>query len=171
MLSIRGTNFIAHWAYGEQILSHAEHTGNRFHRMLSMRGNVIKVEYLGRIEYDFQKSRVTGPWDHKDSVSAKKVKKNISCLCTFKSIHTLYFTIRRTERNFVSTVAIRCEKQYKSIKTNKFLFLILNLTITNLFLTYLMYFIGNCHKYFQCIDSNTICFYDCDGGLGNINYY
>jgi hypothetical protein len=34
----------------------------------------LKVEYLGRIEYDFQKSRVTGPWDHKVSVS---------CLCTF----------------------------------------------------------------------------------------
>jgi hypothetical protein len=42
MLSIRGTNFIAHWAYGELISSHAEHTGNRFHRMLSMRGNVWK---------------------------------------------------------------------------------------------------------------------------------
>ncbi len=40
MLSIRGTNFIAHWAYGELISSHAEHTGNRFHCMLSMRGNV-----------------------------------------------------------------------------------------------------------------------------------
>jgi hypothetical protein len=36
---------------------------------------MLKVEYLGRIEYDFQKSRVTGPWDHKDSVSAKTVKK------------------------------------------------------------------------------------------------
>jgi hypothetical protein len=42
----------------------------------------LKVEYLGRIENDFQKSRVTGTWDHKDSVSAKKVKKKISCLCT-----------------------------------------------------------------------------------------
>jgi hypothetical protein len=40
MLSIRGTNFNAHWAYGELIPSHAEHAGNRFHRMLSMRGNV-----------------------------------------------------------------------------------------------------------------------------------
>ena len=40
MLSIRGTNFIAHWAYGELISSHAEHTWNRFHRMLSIRGNV-----------------------------------------------------------------------------------------------------------------------------------
>jgi hypothetical protein len=39
--------------------------------MLSMRGG-LKVEYLSRIEYDFQKSRVTGPWDHKVSVSAKK---------------------------------------------------------------------------------------------------
>jgi hypothetical protein len=34
----------------------------------------LKVEYLGKIEFDFQKSRVTGPWDHKVSVSAKKVK-------------------------------------------------------------------------------------------------
>jgi hypothetical protein len=74
MLCIRGTNFIAHWAYAERISSHAEHMRNRFHRMLSMRG---KVEYLGRIEYDFQKSRVTGPWDHMVSVSAKKVKKNV----------------------------------------------------------------------------------------------
>ncbi len=67
MLSIRGTNFIAHWAYGELISSHAEHTGNRFYCMLSMRR-------LDRIEYDFQKSRA-GPWDHKDLVSAKKSKK------------------------------------------------------------------------------------------------
>jgi hypothetical protein len=43
----------------------------------------LKVKYLGRIEYDVQKSRVTGPWDHKDLVSAKKLK-TISCLCTFK---------------------------------------------------------------------------------------
>jgi hypothetical protein len=35
----------------------------------------LKVEYLGRIKYDYQKSRVTGPWDDKDSVSAKKVFK------------------------------------------------------------------------------------------------
>ncbi len=57
----------------------AEHTQNEFHRWLSMRETIsslaedtrkcMKVEYLGRIEYDFQKSRVTGPWDHKDSVS------------------------------------------------------------------------------------------------------
>ncbi len=40
MLSIRGTNLIAHWAYAERISSMAEPTRNRFHRMLSMRGNV-----------------------------------------------------------------------------------------------------------------------------------
>ncbi len=62
-LSIRGTTFIACWAYAEPISSHAEHAGK-----------CLKVEYLGRIEYDFQKSRVTGPWNHKVSVSAKKVK-------------------------------------------------------------------------------------------------
>jgi hypothetical protein len=50
-------------AYAERILSHTEHTRNEFHRMLSILG----------IEYDFQKSRVTGPWDHMSSVSAKKV--------------------------------------------------------------------------------------------------
>jgi hypothetical protein len=38
------------------------------------RRKCFKVEYLGRTEYDFQKSRVTGPWDHKVSVSAKKIK-------------------------------------------------------------------------------------------------
>jgi hypothetical protein len=56
----------------EPISSHAEHARK-----------CLKVEYLGRIEYEFKKSRVTGPWDHKDSVSAKKVFKKISCLCTF----------------------------------------------------------------------------------------
>jgi hypothetical protein len=35
----------------------------------------LKVEYLGLIKYDFEKSRVTGPWDQKVSVSAKKDKK------------------------------------------------------------------------------------------------
>ncbi len=42
----------------------------------------LKVEYLSRIEYDFQKSRVTGPWDQKVSVSAKnkKIKKNHACV-------------------------------------------------------------------------------------------
>jgi hypothetical protein len=37
MLSIRGNDFIACWAYAEPISSHAEHTRNEFPRMLSQR--------------------------------------------------------------------------------------------------------------------------------------
>jgi hypothetical protein len=124
ILSIRGNDFIAHWAYDELISPHTEHTPNEFSRMLCQRKNVnifymysyagqrgkwfyrtlskqgndlnagwaykkmisslteqtrkcLKVEYLGRIDYNFQKSRVTGLWDQKDSVSAKKVFKKI----------------------------------------------------------------------------------------------
>jgi hypothetical protein len=73
-LSIRGTNSIACWAYWEPISSHAEHARK-----------CLKVEYLGRIEYDFQKSRVTGFWEHKDSVSAKKVKKKFHACVPLKS--------------------------------------------------------------------------------------
>ncbi len=36
---------------------------------------MFKSRISRQIEYNFQKSRVTGPWDHKVSVSAKKVKK------------------------------------------------------------------------------------------------
>jgi hypothetical protein len=39
-----------------------------------MRNFYKKVEYLGHIEYDFQKSHVTGPLDHKVLVSKKKLK-------------------------------------------------------------------------------------------------
>ncbi len=67
-LSIRGNDLNAGWAYEEMISSLTEHTRQ-----------CLKVEYLGRIEYDFKKSRVTGPRDLKDSVSSKKRKnkKNI----------------------------------------------------------------------------------------------
>ncbi len=37
MLSTRGNNFIACWAYTELILSYTEHTRNKFPRMLSQR--------------------------------------------------------------------------------------------------------------------------------------
>jgi hypothetical protein len=40
----------------------------------------LKVEYLSRIKYDFQNSCVTGPWDHKDLISAKKYKKIHACV-------------------------------------------------------------------------------------------
>jgi hypothetical protein len=57
----------------EPISSHAEHARK-----------CLKVEYFGRSEYDFQKSRVTGPWDHKVSVSAKKVKKKFHACVPLK---------------------------------------------------------------------------------------
>ncbi len=75
-LSIRGTNFIACWAYWEPISSHAEHARK-----------CLKVKYIGRIEYDFQKSRVTGPWDHKVSVSAKKVLKKFHACVPLNRLH------------------------------------------------------------------------------------
>ncbi len=94
-LSLRGNDFIAHWAYEEQIFAHVRPAVKVFtyKSMLSIRGThfiagwvyaerisslaeltqkCLKVEYLDRIEYDFQKSRATGPGYHKVSVSAKK---------------------------------------------------------------------------------------------------
>jgi hypothetical protein len=54
----------------EPISSHAEHAWK-----------CLKVEYLGRIKNDFQKSRVTDPWDHKVQISAKKyLKKFHACV-------------------------------------------------------------------------------------------
>jgi hypothetical protein len=87
MLSIRGNDFIACWAYAEPISSHAEQSRK-----------CLKVEYLARIKYNFQKSRVTGPWDHKVSVSAKKVKKKFhACvpLISFVSFITLLHALQR----------------------------------------------------------------------------
>jgi hypothetical protein len=36
-----------------------------------------RIQYIGQIEYDLQKSRITGPWDRKDSVSEKENEKKI----------------------------------------------------------------------------------------------
>ncbi len=86
MLSIRGTNFIAHWAYAERISSHAEHTRNRFHRMLSMRGKCLKVEYLGPIFKNtiFKNLVLQDLGTIWFRFLQKKSSKKISCLCTFK---------------------------------------------------------------------------------------
>ncbi len=53
----------------EMISSHPEHPRK-----------CLKVKYLGQIKYDIKKSRVTGPWDHTVSVSAKKLKKIHACV-------------------------------------------------------------------------------------------
>ncbi len=85
MLSIRGTNFIAHWAYAEQISLHAEHTRNRFHRMLSMRGNFkSRISRPNRIW--FSKISCYEPLGPYGFVFCKKSQKKISCLCTFKRL-------------------------------------------------------------------------------------
>jgi hypothetical protein len=58
-------------------------------------GKCLKVEYLDRIEYDFQKSRVTGPWDHKDSVSAEKFHAYVLLIFDHKqeAMETVYIAI------------------------------------------------------------------------------
>jgi hypothetical protein len=44
------------------------------------------------MEYDFQKSRVTGPWEYKVSVSAKKVKKKLhACVPLKKEKNYIYY--------------------------------------------------------------------------------
>ncbi len=43
LLSIRGNNFIAHWAYEEKISSHTEHTPNEFSLMLNQHSNFDSV--------------------------------------------------------------------------------------------------------------------------------
>ncbi len=53
----------------EMISSHPEHTRK-----------CLKVKYLGQIEYDIKKSRVTGPWDHTFRFLQKKLKKNHACV-------------------------------------------------------------------------------------------
>ncbi len=71
MLSIRGTILFAHLAYRELISWHAEHARKCF----------LKVKYLGWIEYDFQKSRVTGLWTIRFRFLQKKyIKKFHDCV-------------------------------------------------------------------------------------------
>ncbi len=66
-LSIRGKDFIAHWAYAEMFKSRISRSNQiRFSKISCYRP-------LGLCA-----------WDQKDSVSAKKVFNKISCLCTFK---------------------------------------------------------------------------------------
>jgi hypothetical protein len=102
MLSIRGNDY----PFQKHHSNYAEHTRNEFHRWLSLRGThfiagcayeqmisslaeqtrkCLKVEYLGRIEYNFQKPRGTGPWDYKVPVYAKKVKKTFKTHKCFPS--------------------------------------------------------------------------------------
>jgi hypothetical protein len=68
MLSILGTDFIACWACAEMFKS--------------------RISRPNRIR--FSKSRVTGPWDHKVSVSAKKVKKKFHACVPLTRVIAVY---------------------------------------------------------------------------------
>ncbi len=81
-------------AYAERILSHTEHTRNEVHRMLSIHGTDF-IAYWACAE--MFKSRISRPNRIRFSKIwycrplgpygfgfCKKVKKKISCLCTFK---------------------------------------------------------------------------------------
>ncbi len=94
MLRIRGTNFIGGWAYAKWISLHAEHTRNRFHRMLSMRGNVWKSNISAESNTIFKIScyRPLGPYGFG---FCKKVLKK-SCLCTFKQPPPPPFSVLHT---------------------------------------------------------------------------
>ncbi len=88
MLSIRGTSFIAHWAYRELISWHSEHTGNQFHRMLSMRGNVWKSNISTKSNTIFKNLVLQALGTIRFRFLQKKSKK-MSCLCTFKNSSTV----------------------------------------------------------------------------------
>ncbi len=75
MLSIRGNDFIAHWAYEEMILSHTEHTPNEFLRMFSQRKNVNSfymysyAEHTGKWYYrtlSIRGNDFIAPWAYKE---------------------------------------------------------------------------------------------------------
>ncbi len=72
MLSIRGNDFIAHWAYEETISSHTEHTPNEFLRMLSQRNNDNSFSMYSYAEH-------TGKWFYRTlSIRGNVYKSNIS---------------------------------------------------------------------------------------------
>ncbi len=84
MLSIRGNDFIAPWAYEEIIKTLAEHTRKYFIADWAYM-EMFKSRISRRNRIWFSKiSWALCSRDYKDSVSAINVFKKISCLCTFK---------------------------------------------------------------------------------------
>ncbi len=99
MLSIRGTDFIAHWAYEERISAHAQPAVKweqflHVQSMLSIRGTDFiacwacaemfksRISRPNRIRFSkISCYRHLGPYGFG---FCKKSKKKISCLCTFK---------------------------------------------------------------------------------------
>ncbi len=77
MLSIRGNDFIAHWAYEETISSHTEHTPNEFLHMLSQRKNdnsfsmYSYAEHIGKWFYrtlSIRGNDFIAPWAYEEMI-------------------------------------------------------------------------------------------------------
>jgi hypothetical protein len=90
MLSIRGNDFIAHWAYEERIIAGWEYA-DWISSLAEHTRKCLKVKYLGWIKYDFKKSRVTGVWEHKISVSAKKCIKQFHACVPLRIFSNKFF--------------------------------------------------------------------------------
>jgi hypothetical protein len=56
----------------QNISSVTEDTRKQFLSLAEHMSKCLKVEYLGRLIYNFEKSRYTYPLDYKDSASTKK---------------------------------------------------------------------------------------------------
>jgi len=85
MLSRRGNDLFACWAYGETISPHAKYTGKRFHRTLSILGN----DFIACWAYA---ERISSHAEH----ARKRFHRTLS--------------IRRTKRKWQCTVLRRCRK-------------------------------------------------------------
>jgi hypothetical protein len=79
MLSIRGNDFIAHWAYEETISSHNEHATNEFSRMLNQRKNVnsfymyINAEQTRKCFYrtlSIRRNDLNAGWEYTQMISS-----------------------------------------------------------------------------------------------------
>jgi hypothetical protein len=100
MLSIRGTDFIAHWAYKERISAHAQ-PAVKWEQFLHVQSrlSIHGTNFIAHWAYaEMFKSRISRPNGIRFSKIScykplgpygfgfcKKSQKNISCLCTFKA--------------------------------------------------------------------------------------
>ncbi len=132
MLSIRRTNFIAHWAYTELISSHTEHAfiaGWAYAEMFKS-----WIAWPNRIW--FSKISCYRPLDHKVLVSAKKFKNKISCLCTFKLRACLFRSVNYSTHMLGKWHLGHCHHRQRSKQIINFhqIFLLIHFWFTQYFL-------------------------------------
>ncbi len=82
---------------------------NEFHRWLSMRRTYFIAGWAYAEMFKGRKSRVTGPSDHKDSVSAKSILRQ-SSLCTFNLTAIFRYLIYVNTRPRLSYITYECSK-------------------------------------------------------------